>query len=229
MKNKPAKTVSRRARPAKAPLSVEAIVDAALEIMAREGLYSLGMRKIAAALDTGPASLYVYVDNFDSLRSLILDRALAKVTVPAPSRGDWRERLSIVLLSYMKVLMSMRGLGQLALTVISVGPGSMRLLEAVLALLREGGVEDDRATWAVDTLLLQFAALAAEQDAHSYLARPPELGSVRQALEALSPETYPNLHALRKKLLEGTPRVRVRWTLNVLINGVLNTPRAKSE
>jgi AcrR family transcriptional regulator len=227
MKNKPGKNISRRARPAKAPLSVDVIVAAALEIMAREGLDGLGMRKIAAALDTGPASLYVYVDDLDSLLSLMLDRALLKVNVPAPSRGDWRERLSIVLFSYTKVLMSMRGLGQLALTVISVGPGSTRMLEAVLALLREGGVDDDCAAWAADTLLLQFTAIAAEQDAHRHHAAIV-LGSVKQALEALPAETHPNLHALWKKMLEGSPRARFRWTLNVLINGVLNTPRSES-
>jgi AcrR family transcriptional regulator len=227
MKNKPAKIISRRARPAKTPLSVDAIVDAALEIMARDGLDSLGMRKVAAALDTGPASLYVYVDNFVALLSLILDRTFAKVTIPSPSRGDWRERLSIVLLSYMKVLMSMRGLGQLALTVVSTGPGAMRILEAILAFLREGGVDDGRAAWAADTLLLQFAAIAAEQDAHSRYT--PLFGMVKRALEELPAGTYPNIHALKEKLLEGPPRVRIRWTLDALINGALNTPRAKAK
>ncbi|MDR2674752.1 MAG: TetR/AcrR family transcriptional regulator [Opitutaceae bacterium] len=228
MKNKPEKIISRRARPAKAPLSVEAIVTAALEIMAREGLDGLGMRKIAAALDTGPASLYVYVDDLDSLLSLMLDRALLKVTVPAPSRGDWRKRLSIILFSYTKVLMSMRGLGQLTLTTVSTGPGAMRMLEAILALLREGGVGDDRAAWAADTLLLQFSAIAAEQDAHRHHA-PIVIGSVKQALEALPAETYPNIHALWEKLLAGSPRVRIRWTLDVLINGALSTPGSESK
>jgi AcrR family transcriptional regulator len=47
---------SRRERPAKPPLSRDAIVAAALEIAAAEGVEALSMRRLAQALDTGPAS-----------------------------------------------------------------------------------------------------------------------------------------------------------------------------
>src|SRR4051794_14333618 len=52
---------SRRERPAKPPLSREAIVAAALDIARTEGVEALSMRRVAQALDTGAASLYVYV------------------------------------------------------------------------------------------------------------------------------------------------------------------------
>lgn len=222
--------LSRRERPAKAPLSVDAILAAALDLMAREGLDGLSLRQVAAALDTGPASLYVYVENFDALLSQMLDRALGKVVIPPASRGDWRERLSALLLSYFKVLMSMPGLGQLALTTISTGPNSLRMFEAILALLREGGIDEDRAAWALDEFPLQFAAIAAEQDARRRQTNP--LDSLQQTIESISPETYPHLHAVRKKIfddVDGAPRERLRWILNVLINGVLHTPRDKSK
>ncbi|AWI09916.1 TetR/AcrR family transcriptional regulator [Ereboglobus luteus] len=219
--------ISRRERPAKAPLSVDSIVSAALDIMMREGLDGLSLRKVAAALDTGPASLYVYVDNLDALLSLMLERALGKVVIPPASKGDWRERLGAVLFSYLKILMSMPGLGQLALTSVSMGPNSLRILETILALLREGGVDDDRAAWAVDSLLLQFTAIAAEQDVRRRHAR--SYGSVQQIMDEISEENYPRVYALREKLLEGTPRERVRWTIDTMINGVLSTPRAKTE
>ena len=54
---------SRRARPAKTALSRETIVDTALDIVRSEGIDALTMRRLAQALDTGPASLYVYVAN----------------------------------------------------------------------------------------------------------------------------------------------------------------------
>lgn len=216
--------LSRRERPAKAPLSVDVIISAALDLMAREGLDGLSLRKVAAALDTGPASLYVYVDNLNALLSLMLDRAFGKVVIPPPSCGGWRERLSLVMSSYLKVLASMPGLGQLALTTVSLGPNSLRILEAVLAILREGGIDDDRAAWAVDTLLLQFTAIAAEQDARR--RQPSPFGLMQRTIEEIPAETYPNIHALRMKLTEGAPRERTRWAFDVLINGILNTPRA---
>jgi AcrR family transcriptional regulator len=48
--------VSRRSRPAKAPLSRDLVVSTALEILETEGLSELSLRRVAAAvLDPGPA------------------------------------------------------------------------------------------------------------------------------------------------------------------------------
>src|SRR3954468_17348154 len=75
---------SRRARPAKPPLSREAIVDAALAIVRDEGVEALSMRRVAQALDTGPASLYVYVADRDELHELLFDAAAATSRPPTP-------------------------------------------------------------------------------------------------------------------------------------------------
>ena len=70
---------STRDRPAKAPLSEEAVVDAALAVAKTEGLAAVTMRRVAAELDTGPASLYVYVRNRDELLHAMLDRVAADI------------------------------------------------------------------------------------------------------------------------------------------------------
>src|SRR3984957_2935756 len=70
---------STRARPAKAPLSESAIVDVALAITRAEGLDAVTMRRVAAELDTGAASLYVYVRNRDELLRAMLDRVAGTV------------------------------------------------------------------------------------------------------------------------------------------------------
>ena len=69
--NKEHKIISRRNRPAKAPLSRDLIVSTALEILERDGLSGLSLRRIATALDTGAASLYVYLANLNELHALI--------------------------------------------------------------------------------------------------------------------------------------------------------------
>uniref|UniRef100_UPI0034DEF9D9 TetR family transcriptional regulator n=1 Tax=Streptomyces flavofungini TaxID=68200 RepID=UPI0034DEF9D9 len=53
---------NRRERPAKPALTREGIIDTAVEIMEREGLRRVTMRRLATALDTGPASLYVLAE-----------------------------------------------------------------------------------------------------------------------------------------------------------------------
>src|SRR3954468_17491594 len=84
---------SRRERPAKPPLSRDAIVAAALEIARTEGVEAVSMRRVAQALDTGPASLYVYVADRDELHALLFDAAIGTITVEETDPARWREQL----------------------------------------------------------------------------------------------------------------------------------------
>src|SRR3954452_19348213 len=70
---------STRDRPAKEPLSEAAVVDAALAILQSDGLAAVTMRRVATALDTGPASLYVYVAGREGLLQAMLDHVAATV------------------------------------------------------------------------------------------------------------------------------------------------------
>src|SRR5580698_3844860 len=80
---------STRDRPAKAPLSEDAVVDAALAILKADGLEAVTMRRVAAALDTGAASLYVYVSGREGLMQAMLDRVIAAVEFESPASSRW--------------------------------------------------------------------------------------------------------------------------------------------
>ncbi len=84
---------STRDRPAKAPLSEEAVVDAALAILKSEGLEAVTMRRVAAALDTGAASLYVYVSGREGLLQAMQDRVTASIKLESPDPSRWRAQL----------------------------------------------------------------------------------------------------------------------------------------
>ena len=217
------RVVSRRTRPAKSPLSQEAIVTTALDLLSREGMAGLSLRKVAIALDTGAASLYVYVANLDELHALVLDRVLGEVVTPPERDGDWRHRLKATLRSYSEALFGRPGLAQVALSTIPSGPNMVELTESLLGLLEQGGVEAGRAAWAVDLLLLHASAFTAERDNR----RSDDEIAMRRAQEALgsvSPEQHPHIYALGPELFSGG-QSRYDWGLDVLINGVLNTPR----
>jgi AcrR family transcriptional regulator len=183
----------------------------------------LSLRKVAAALDTGAASLYVYVTNLDELHALVLDRALGEVALPSTRDGDWRDRLKAVLRSYFQVLYDRPGLAQVALSTIPSGPNMVELTESLLDLLEQGGMEPSRAAWAIDLLQLHTSALAAERDNR----RSDDEVALRRAQEALgsvSAEEHPHIYALGAELFSGE-QSRHAWALDVLINGVLSTPR----
>jgi AcrR family transcriptional regulator len=215
---------SRRGGPTKRPLSREAIVTEALRQLTSDGAAGMSLRKVAAALETGPASLYAYVVDLSELHALVLDRALADVDLKAAPKAGWRERLQGVLTSYARVLEAGPGLAQLALGTVAVGPNALRITETLLALLEEGGVSLDTGAWAVDLLVLYVTAIVAEH-ADGLDPGAPE-GAVARAIAGASASDYPRVHAARAQLLSGSPEERFSWALNVFLHGILHTPRS---
>jgi AcrR family transcriptional regulator len=230
MTARPRTPISRRERPAKAALTREGIVATAVAVMRAEGLEKMTMRRLAQELDTGPASLYVYVANTAELHAAVLDELLGEVDLdPAEGRGDWRERLARVLTSYMQVLFEHPALARSALTARPAGGHYLRLLERLLALMTEGGVPPMQAAWSVD-VLLQFATAAAEQSTRE---RSPEAedewDALTRAVHGVSEKTHPHLHALAGSLLGGSPEDRMSWCFRMLINGISHTPTAGTD
>ena len=83
-----------RTRPEpKERLTTERIVDAAMELMKRDGYDAVSMRSLAKALDTGPASLYQHVANRDELDQLVIDRIARRLEIPEPDPDRWADQL----------------------------------------------------------------------------------------------------------------------------------------
>ena len=222
------RVVSRRERPAKPALTRTGIVAAAVAVMQAEGLDRVTMRRVAQELDTGAASLYVYVRNTAELHAAMLDQLLGEVNLgPVTAPGDWRERLMAVLWSYTHILFGQPGLAQSALVARPSGPAYLGLAEGILALLAAGGVPPDRAAWAVDLLLHFATSTAAEQGTRERAidARDEEDALVT-ALRDAPADTYPHIAALGAgQLMSGTGRDRLRWGYEVLLTGIVQTPR----
>ena len=221
---------SRRARPAKPALSREAIVDAALEIVREEGIDALTMRRLAQALDTGPASLYVYVANRDELWDLVFDAAVAAVETEPTDPARWREQLHALSHRMLHVMVhDFPGIARLAMARIPVGDNALRVSESLLSLLKAGGVDDQAAAYAADLLPLYITANAYEQSLYLQLYADPkhemrEVARLAERFAAISPERYPTIASLGDKLTRGNGEERFSLGIDVLINGLLQTP-----
>ncbi|SFP22813.1 TetR/AcrR family transcriptional regulator [Amycolatopsis rubida] len=217
---------NRRERPAKPALSREGIVAAALDVVRREGAERVTMRRLAKELDTGPASLYVYVRDTDELHAAVLDELLGEVpTTASAAEGDWRSRLWTVMSTYRDVLYAHPGLARVALVTPLNGPNYLAVVDTVLGLLAEAGVPSGPAAWTVDLLLLVATASAVE---HSTRKDRPDAERQHDALaetvRGLSPETYPNIAAASENLFSGNADTRSRWAIDALLNGARTTP-----
>lgn len=90
--------VSDGAAPRRGPkqkVSLDDVVDAAIELADREGLADLSMRGLAQHLGLGAMTLYTYVANRSDLVVLMVDQVLGRTRLPAHP-DDLRARLELV-------------------------------------------------------------------------------------------------------------------------------------
>jgi len=194
--------------------------------MRAEGLEKVTMRRLAKELDTGPASLYVYVANTAELHAAVLDTLLGEVDLAGgEAGGDWRERLRAVLASYTAVLFAHPQLARSALVARPSGGNYLRLVERVLDLLSRSGASREQVAWGVDKLLQDATATAAEQSAqeHDPMAED-DWNATAQALRSVDGTTHPAIRAHMPALVGGSAGQRMDWSFDVLVNGITHTP-----
>src|SRR5260370_16888903 len=75
------------ARDQRPALSRDQIVRAAIELADEHGLDAVSTRRIAAALGSGPTSMYWHVPSKADLYELMFDAALGEVELPGPASG----------------------------------------------------------------------------------------------------------------------------------------------
>ncbi|WP_167131198.1 TetR/AcrR family transcriptional regulator [Paramicrobacterium chengjingii] len=223
-----APTRSRRERPSKPALSRQWIIQATVDIVRREGPDKATMRRVAQELDTGPASLYVYIANTAELHAAVLDELLG--TLEVSTGGDWAARTHRLLADYRTLLFSYQGLARSALIIRPSGTNATILYDNLLGLLLEGGMESSRASWAVDLLLLYVIANAAEH------ASPERIGTelakrsdsererITHSILDADPAVTPHVSRHAEQILAGTPAQRWDWAINALLAGFAATP-----
>jgi AcrR family transcriptional regulator len=214
---------STRARPAKAPLSGEAIVDAALAICREEALDAVTMRRVAAELDTGPASLYVYVRNREELLRQMLDRVSGDVALEEIDPARWREQVHDLLERWLRAMEAYPGLASVAVGNPPATERMMVVADHLMALLLAGGTSPQDAAWAIDILPLITTATAVETDVHRASGHTDEetVQRIQATLSAMSPDRLPNLLRYGQELLSGDGDQRFHFAIEVFLAGLV--------
>jgi AcrR family transcriptional regulator len=127
-----------RAHEARAPLSKERVLETAVALAQREGLESLTMRRLANELGAGAMTLYHYVPNKEQLLDGMVDVVFGEIELPTTD-VDWRTAMRRRALSTREALNRHRWAVGLMESRTTPGPASLRLHNAVLGCLREGG------------------------------------------------------------------------------------------
>lgn len=218
---------STRDRPAKAPLSEDAVVDAALAILKSEGLEAVTMRRVADALDTGAASLYVYVSGREGLLQAMQDRIVATIELEAPDPSRWRGQLHSLLLRMHQALVAHPGIAATTLADPPTTEAVLLLTENLLGILLAGGLDPQGAAWGCDIFALLVTAAAIEDDVRRARGRTHD-GDRREHVDELyktfagaSPDRFPLIVAHAAQMVAGDGDERFRFAIDVVVDGMV--------
>ncbi|QXJ19752.1 TetR/AcrR family transcriptional regulator [Actinomadura graeca] len=212
------------------PLTVDRIVDAALRVVAVQGYDALTVRAITGELGTSPSSLYAHVVNKADIDDLIIGRLSSELVLPEPDPARWREQVVEVYTQIRDQYLRYPGISRAALATVPTNLETLRVSEAILAILLAGGVEPHTAAWALDSLSLYVAAYTleismvrarqADQDQEWVLGRDELL----DRLGSLPSDRFPHTRRHAAELTSGSGHQRFDFTLGLMLDGLVPHP-----
>lgn len=194
-------------------LNERQIVEAALELLDRDGLAGVTTRRVAEKLGVKSASLYWHVKNRERLLDLLSDRIVADARWPRPSAG-WRETVRGLMREYLRCLLAHREAARVTAGRPPAGPNRLRGAELLLTSLLRAGLTERAAIDAGLVLTTYVVGFALEQQASEAAGRQVSI------LDAEFRAAYPTLAQLADKVRPGSTWNRFGAGLDLILNGV---------
>lgn len=127
----------------KREMSIERIVEAAIEIADAEGLGAVSMAAVAARLGYTPMSLYRYVSAKDDLMLLMQESAMGVPPAALGEQGDWRAQMLALFRTQVGVFLAHPWILDIPISGSPVTPNSAAHMEAGLAALEGTPLEEE--------------------------------------------------------------------------------------
>ncbi len=201
-------------------LTREIVIHAAAALADRHGITGVTMRALAAELDVEAMSLYNHVANKDDVLRGIVGVVWGEVDLAA-EEPDWRKALHRLCESAHRAMI--RHPWYFAVPLTYGGLGHMRVVQAILALLERGGVDDDRAFHALHVLEghmygYSWQAIGyGDMDAIAEESAPP--------LATIDPAEFPHLLSHASLHTEPPSGDGFAFGLDILLDGLEATRR----
>jgi AcrR family transcriptional regulator len=210
------------------PLSRTLVLRTALEIVDRDGVAGLSMRRLAGALDRDPMTLYRYATNKAALLDGVAELVLEQITVDTTD-DDWEGQLRTLARTYRGLALAHPQVVPLLVTrplatpLALRPPGTLRPLEHVLELLTRAGYSTVDALHIYRSLigLLQGHVLNELQE---LVDNPEETDDLlRLGLHRLPLKEFPLLRSLAPDLANYDGEAELERGLDILLTGVRAT------
>lgn len=204
-------------------LTRDRVLTGAVALADEIGIDAFTIRKLAAALDVKPMTIYHHVPSKEQILDGMVDIVFSEIALP-PEDVDWRTAIRIRCVSVREVLTRHWWAAPLMESRLSPGHETLRHHDAVLGCLRRGGLTLQMTAHAVavlDSYLYGFAF----EEAHLPGGGGEEIIPVAADLAAfLPPDTYPHLHEFTTEHVMKQPNYSFgnsfEFGLDLIIDGI---------
>ncbi|MGK8490452.1 TetR/AcrR family transcriptional regulator [Nocardia asiatica] len=207
--------------PAPRKFTREQLQAAALALVDEHGLAGLTMRSLATAIETGPMTIYNYVDGRDGLEQLVTEAVMAQARWPADPPDSWADEVVAVAEGMWRAVRSHPHAIPLILTRRSLDLATLAPAEALLQALAHGGRSGTELLVAFRTVSGFVTGFAQAELAGPLSAgRGEDLSAITDRVAALPPGRFPKLIEIAHAAAESDPEVEFRAGLRIILAGL---------
>lgn len=202
----------------RARFTTDEIAAAALRIVDECGANALSMRALAAALGTGPMTMYNYVADKEGLEELVVSAVVAEVKVPEPT-SDWIDDVYRLADAMWRGIRAHPAAIPLVLTRRTSSATGFAAADALVAALDRGGLQDaDRL--AAFHAVLAFVIGAAQAELAGPLTRGRDARDAAARIGAVAAAAHPNIEALSHVARTVSVEADFDHGLRMLLDGI---------
>lgn len=198
------------------------ILDAAFDLLSKEGEDGFSIRKLGAGLGVDPMTVLHHFHSKEELLRQIADKALASVDLPLPS-GDWKKDLMAVAQAYRDLARRHPKIFHLHFRFNATGPIDHASSEVVYRAMRATGLSD---TLAAGLGLSFYAFVLGFALAETEGLLLPLTPAEEAELSALDPLGYPATRAFIPAFKKLDGQAAFTQAFNIFIAGI--AARAKA-
>jgi AcrR family transcriptional regulator len=217
--------VTVRSRPQTPPLTLEAVVRAAVEVIDSDGVGALTMRRLAAQLGCSPMALYRHVATKQDLIRAIGEHYLADIELPDTTDMPWDETIIAVVSVLHHAVLERAALVEILAVQHVDTVAIFRAEEAILRALQSAGLSERDAVRGL-SVITSYTVGATQRRAEQRAGSPAAAHRLQRLLQ-LPADTFPTLRAVAGELVRVDFELSFEDGLRLLLQGISPASRAK--
>lgn len=189
----------------------EALIAAALEIVDREGIAALSMRRLGAELGVDPMAAYRHLPNKEALLDGVVEAVVTEIDLDVDPSLPWQDQLRTIIDADLRAMLAHPNVLPLVAQRPLTTPESLKLVEKGLEILDGAGVPRHDALLAINVMGFMITSQAVAMSAAAADSRTAE--DLLAIFASLPAEEFPLIadSIARGQFVEGYDQLLGFW------------------